>query len=340
MITVDAADADMRLDAFLAAHDCYPSRSAAVKQIEAGHVFVNGEPAAKKTLIQAGQTIVYEEVEETSRIPLAGLDIPLDIRFEDDYLIVLSKQAGLCVHPAPEHTGPTLVHALIHKYGRENLAHVQGDDRPGIVHRLDMDTSGLMLAAKDDQTGDDLQELIRVHDIDRRYLALVHGNIAHDTGLIDAAIGRHPTQRLRMCVSDRDNAREAQTSFEVLERFDAGPKDEGYTLIACKLSTGRTHQIRVHMEYIGHQIVGDPLYRRLSDAAQLGLTRQFLHSFSLAFEHPRGGEQMQFWDALPADLDAALALLSARSAGKTPRGIELTEKLATVPAQSPELLIW
>ena len=186
----------MRLDALLAARACYPSRSAATKQIDAGKVLVNGEPATKKTKIAAGDVIIYEDLPEEEHIALLAEPIPLDVRYEDDDMLVISKQAGLCVHPAPGHPAGTLVNALLYRYGRDHLAHVQGDDRPGIVHRLDMDTSGLMMCAKTDAAGEILQQLIRDHDVDRRYLTLVHGNIAYDTGQIDEPIGRVPATPL------------------------------------------------------------------------------------------------------------------------------------------------
>ena len=256
-----SADEGMRLDALLAAHGLYASRSAAVKAIEGGLVLVGGAPASKKKPVRKGDAVVYELMDDTVATPLRGEPIDLDIRFEDDYLIVLSKQAGLVCHPSGDHLDGTLVNALIYHCGAENLSNVQGEaDRLGIVHRLDMDTTGLMLAAKTDFVGQALMEAIQDRAVDRRYLALVHGIIAHDTGLIDAPIARHVKDRTRMAVRDCDSARDAVTTFTVLERFEAERKDDGYTLVECKLFTGRTHQIRVHMEYTRHPLVGDPLY--------------------------------------------------------------------------------
>lgn len=312
----------LRLDAALAAAGCYATRSAAAKRIEEGKVFVNGTAQPKKYPVNVGDTIVYEEAEEM-RFSLEGEEIPLDIRYEDDYLLVISKQPGLICHPSFNHFDKTLVNALIYRYGHENLAHVQGDDRPGIVHRLDGDTSGLMLCAKDDEVGNQLQEAIRLKNVDRRYIALAHGLIAHDSGEIDAPIARNEKTRVSMQISDRASSREALTTFRVLERFEAGNHDDGYTLVECKLFTGRTHQIRVHMQYIHHCIVGDQTYGSFGPKAQLGLERQFLHSYRLAFMHPVTHEELGFTDYLPDDLQTALNRLQGRSLGKTSVGEEV-----------------
>lgn len=337
-LSVLAEHSGDRLDTFLASMDCYPSRSAAVKAIETGLVFVNGAQRTKNYVLSAGDIVVYEELPEVERPVLVGENIPLDVRYEDEHLLVLSKQTGLCVHPSPGHYGSTLCHALVYRYGREGLAHIQGDDRPGIVHRLDMETSGLLICAKTDEAGNLLQDMIRLRTVDRRYLALVHGNIAHNTGMIDEPITRGFSDRLRMVVSDAGNARQAITTFTVLERFEAGAKDNGYTLLECKLYTGRTHQIRVHMEFIGHCCVGDPLYSWGPDAAQLGLVkRQFLHSYALAFEHPYTGEHLSFLDALPPDLQAAYDMIAERSMGKTPEGESIIAAWERLPRQPADI---
>jgi 23S rRNA pseudouridine1911/1915/1917 synthase len=251
----------------------------------------------------------------------------LDIRYEDEDLIVLSKAAGMVVHPAKGHSSGTLVNALVAHCGMDKLALLQGPDRPGIVHRLDKDSSGLMLVAKTDRAGEALQQDIRTRNIDRRYLALVHGYIASDTGLIDAPVARGDADRKRMLVSDRPGSRSAITSFTVLERFAAARPDDGYTYLECKLYTGRTHQIRVHMEYIGHPIVGDPVYGRRKPQAQLGLERQFLHSWSLAFTHPITGEELHFSDPIPPDLAAALDAIEGESRGRTKAGEVLLSQM-------------
>ena len=337
---VAAEDEGSRLDALCAQRGLYASRSAAARAIDEGRVFVNGAAVSKKHAVTAGDTVVYEVDEEPSRTPLVGQPIDLDIRFEDDDMIVLSKQVGLVCHPAADHVDGTLVNALIWHCGEEHLCSVQGeDDRLGIVHRLDRDTSGLMLAAKTDAAGYVLMEDIRARAIDRHYLALVHGIMAHDTGMIDAPIARAANERTRMAVRDVPSAREAITTFRALERFEAGSHDDGYTLIECKLFTGRTHQIRVHMQYTRHPIVGDPVYTAngpKDPRAQLGLERQFLHSYSIRFAHPVTGEELSFADNLPRDLREALDALAPRSRGLTEAGREAAALLAASPTPSVE----
>lgn len=322
-VTVSENYANMRLDSFLFESGLYPSRSKAVKQIESGKVFVNGNEPTKKTIVVANDFIVYEEYAEEQRVFLEPENIPLDVVFEDDDLLVLNKQAGLICHPSPGHPRGTLSNALIYRYGRENLAHIQGDDRPGIVHRLDGDTSGLMLCAKNDEVGYELQDEIRSRNVNRKYLCLVHGNIASETGLIDAPIFRSDKNRLRMQVSDKPQARSSVTTFKVLERFEAGQKDNGFSLIECKLYSGRTHQIRVHMEYIKHWCVGDQTYGTPGKSDNLGLTRQFLHSYFIEFEHPRTLETLQFVAQVPSDLREVLHKLQGRSMGLTDAGREV-----------------
>lgn len=335
-----ALDAGERLDSLLAARACFASRSAAARAIESGNVFVNGDNVVKKYAVAAGDVIVYQEEEEVEAGPVTGQPIDLDIRFEDDDLIVLSKQIGLVCHPSVDHADGTLVNALIYHCGADHLCNVQGeDDRLGIVHRLDRDTSGLMLAAKTDAAGYALMEDIRDRAVDRHYLALVHGVIAPDTGMIDAPIARSANERTRMAVRDVPSARDAVTTFRVLERFEPRQHDDGYTLIDCKLFTGRTHQIRVHMQYAKHPLVGDPVYTANGpkDArAQLGLKRQFLHSFRIRFIHPETSEELEFADNLPRDLDEALRSLGDRSRGMTDAGREVAALLADAPRPSAE----
>ncbi|MDR2671782.1 MAG: RluA family pseudouridine synthase [Coriobacteriales bacterium] len=316
----------LRLDVLLARLPRVSSRAAAVRFIESGAVRLNGTLiTAKRRVVMLDDLLDFEIAEKIEPYRLQpgqdngaglGADIPLDIRFEDEHLIVLSKQAGLVVHPARGHESDTLVNALIAHCGTESLALIQGEDRPGIVHRLDKDTSGLMLVAKTEEAGVSLSNGIRTRSIDRRYLTLVHGYIAPNTGLVDAPIARGDTERKRMFVSDRQAARGAITTFRVLERFEAAAHDEGYSYLECKLYTGRTHQIRVHMDYIGHSIVGDALYGSHKTRAQLGLNRQFLHSWHLDFVHPITGEPLGFSSTLPEDLSCALSSLGERSLGK------------------------
>lgn len=332
--TATLADEGRRIDSALADAGCYPSRSAAARAVEEGSVLVNGSPVSKKHAVRSGDTIVYT-LPDSAPSTLAGQPIDLDIRYEDEHLIVLSKQAGLVCHPSVDHFDGTLVNALVFHCGAGHLCNVQGeDDRLGIVHRLDRDTTGLMLAAKDDECGYALMDAIRDKVVERRYLALCHGVIPHDTGMIDAPIARSANERTRMSVRLAPSSREAVTTFRVLERFEPGSRDDGYTLVECKLFTGRTHQIRVHMEYTRHPIVGDPVYVSGSPAhpsAQLGLERQFLHSYRLDFTHPATDEPLSFRDNLPTDLAAALSALSERSSGRTDAYEEVRAELADAP---------
>ena len=334
---VTDAEQGKRLDTCIAelALDEVASRSAAVRLIESGRVMLNGKPSTKKHIVMCGDTISIELVPRTCTDTFVEptYSIDLDIRYEDEHIIVLSKQAGLVCHPSRGHYNDTLANALVAHCGLENLAEVQGEDRPGIVHRLDRDTSGLMLAAKTDIAAARLQDAIRMREVDRRYITLVHGSFAHDTGMIDAPIARASADRMRMMVSDAPSARSSVTTFSVLERFAAGQFDDGYSLLECKLYTGRTHQIRVHMAYAHHPVVGDPLYghaanvkaRNKASAAksELGLERQFLHSYNLEFTHPVNGEVLNFQDDIPRDLQDVLDSLTSRSMGRTEYGNEI-----------------
>ncbi len=319
------SQAGIRLDAFLCeAFGEVSSRSQGARACGEDRVLVNGELQAKSYAVKDGDLVILQLEDEQDA--LAPDPIELDIRYEDDDLLVLSKPAGLITHPSADHHVGTLAGALLYRYGWDGLCNVQGErDRPGIVHRLDGDTSGLMLAAKTDDAGCDLMEAIAAHEVDRRYLALVHGVVAVDTGMVDVPIQRS-SEHAKMEVGDGPSARDAITTFSVLERFEPGPADHGYTFVECKLFTGRTHQIRVHMQYIKHPVVGDATYTSHAPRkpqASLGLDRQFLHSYSLAFEHPLTGNVIQLEDGLPEDLDAALSLLGERSCGITERAHEV-----------------
>lgn len=321
---VTSLDAGVRLDQFLGNQDACPSRSACAKLIESGAVDVNGETCySKKQMVVEGDRIEVDLPEVRDSGALEPQAIPLDIRYEDDYLIVLSKQRGLVCHPAHGHDSGTLANALVYHCGIDHLGTLQGEDRPGIVHRLDRDTSGLMLAAKDDDTQRALQDLIRLRTLDRRYVALCHGYIAMDSGTINTGIARSTRDRVKMAVSDDPFARQAITTFKVLERFEAERGDEGYTLVECHLYTGRTHQIRVHMRHINHALAGDPLYGKGSERANLGLTRQFLHSWRVKFTHPVTGRDIELHDELPWDLAAAYDEIADRSMGRTEAGDEI-----------------
>jgi 23S rRNA pseudouridine1911/1915/1917 synthase len=325
---VSDAEQGTRLDTLLGSLGFLSSRSAGARLIDEGLVLVDGAAVSKRYSVRAGERIEVE-VPPRGSSQLIPEDIPLDIRFEDEHMIVLSKQAGLVVHPAQGHWSGTLVHALLAH--ADDLGTMQGDDRPGIVHRLDKDTSGLMMVAKSDHAQVALQEAIKIRSVDRRYLALVHGWIAPDTGLIDAALARDPKERMRMGVSDRWDAKQSVTTFRVLERFEAGAHDDGFTLLECKLYTGRTHQIRVHMAYIKHPCVGDPVYGLGRTKADLGLERQFLHAYRLELEHPVTGEQLRFIDPLPEDLGERLKALQSLSTGRTEAGREVINLLEQGP---------
>lgn len=327
---VRGEDAGQRLDTLLGQTEQLVSRTAAARLIDAGLVLVNGELVTKRHVVRAGE-LVSVEIPPPEGYDLEPEDIPLDIRFEDDDMIVLSKQADLVVHPAQGNWTGTLVHALL-SHARE-LGSLQGEDRPGIVHRLDKDTTGLMMVAKNDRSQAALSEAIKIRAIDRRYLALVHGYIAPDTGLIDAPLGRDPRDRKKMGVVESASARQSVTTFRVLERYMAGTHDDGYTLVECKLYTGRTHQIRVHMAYIDHAVVGDQTYGQRKVKADRGLTRQFLHAYRLELDHPITGERLAFVDGLPADLARVLREIEPDSMNRTEAGEEVLAMLEGAGAE-------
>lgn len=319
----------MRLDAFLdRAFSEVTSRSQAARACSEGRVLVNGNAQAKSCSVKADDFIVLQLEEEQD--VLAPDPIALDIRYEDQDLLVLSKPAGLITHPSADHKRNTLAGALLYHYGWDGLCNVQGEkDRPGIVHRLDGDTSGLMLAAKTDEAGLGLMDQMAAHEVDRRYLALVHGVITVDTGMVDAPI-RRSGEQAKMAVGEGSSARSAITTFSVLERFEPFSPDQGYTLLECKLFTGRTHQIRVHMQYIEHPIVGDVTYTAHAprkSSASLGLDRQFLHSYHISFVHPITERTITLEDGLPEDLKRAYDLLAERSLGVTERGQEVRRSI-------------
>ena len=305
-ILIGPDEEGLRLDVVLGKASDLPCRSACVKLINTGAVLLNGVAVtSKKEKLKLGDRLLITfdvEDEEEALVTIMPNPIPLDVRYEDDELIVLSKQKGLVCHPAPGHKDDTLCNALVARYGYENLGHIQGDLRPGIVHRLDMDTTGLMLAAKTDATQLELQDLIRIRAVDRRYITLVHGIINSDEGVIAAPIARSRKNRLMMAVSDLAGSRGAYTTYRVLARIAPTPGNEGYTLVECHLYTGRTHQIRVHMRHIGHPCVGDPLYGRGSEKMNFNLDRQFLHSWHIKFEHPVTSDAVEVFDTLAPDL--------------------------------------
>ncbi len=267
----------MRLDAYLALK-LNISRSKVQKLIKEEKVLVNNKVVNSNYLVKLNDEILVND-ELNYEINVEPENIPIDIVYEDDDLLVINKTSGMVVHPAPGHYTKTLVNALLYRFNLTSGEKI----RPGIVHRLDKDTSGLMLVAKNEETHEKLSEMISKKEVERHYLAITEGVIKHDTGTIDAPIGRDPNNRQKMKVTDI-NAKEAITHFKVLERF------KNNTLIECILETGRTHQIRVHLSYINHPIVNDPVYGR-GKCSEFG---QMLHSASIKFNHPRTGKELFF----------------------------------------------
>ncbi|MGV3127482.1 RluA family pseudouridine synthase [Streptococcus orisratti] len=262
------------------------SRSQANEEIKKGTVLVNGKAAKAKYAVKVGDVITYE-IPEDEILDYEAEDIPLDIIYEDEDVAVINKPQGMVVHPAAGHTSGTLVNALM--YHIKDLSTINGVVRPGIVHRIDKDTSGLLMIAKNDISHKALAEELKDKKSLRKYLAIVHGNLPNDRGMIEAPIGRSEKDRKKQAVTA--NGKEAVTRFQVLERFG------NYTLVELTLETGRTHQVRVHMAYIGHPVAGDPLYGPRKTLKGQG---QFLHARTLGFTHPRTGEVMTFTAEAPA----------------------------------------
>ena len=281
-------DAGTRVDAWLAAHAEGLTRSAAARLLEEGQVTWAGKALAKNYRLTGAETLEVS-LPEPEAVDVAPQDIPLDVVYEDADVIVVNKPKGLVVHPAPGHPDGTLVNALLYHCG-DSLSGIGGQLRPGIVHRIDRDTSGLIIAAKNDAAHQCLAAQLQDHTLARVYRCIVVGNLREDAGTVDAPIGRHPTDRKKMCVTQR-NSKPAVTHWEVAERF------RGYTHVECRLETGRTHQIRVHMAYIGHPLLGDTVYGHKSK--ELGQDSQCLHASSLCFRHPRDGRPVLVFAPLP-----------------------------------------
>lgn len=279
------AQGGSRLDRFIS-EQTELSRSAAAKLIEQGAVLVGGKPANKKDAPEAG-TLIEITLPEPRAADILPEDIPLDIVYEDDDLLVVNKPKGMVVHPAAGHYSGTLVNALMFRCGG-SLSGINGEIRPGIVHRIDKDTSGLLMVAKNDFAHIGLSEQIKAHSFTREYETVVCGSIKED-GTVNAPIGRHKTDRKRMCVTN-ENSREAVTHYFVLRNF------AGYTHLRIRLETGRTHQIRVHLSYIGHAVAGDEVY---GNGKPKWLCGQCLHAKKIGFVHPRTGEYMEFDSELP-----------------------------------------
>lgn len=297
-INVKAEESGERIDALLSRNLDGFSRSQIQKLLEQGAVTLDGKALKKNFRCTAGESydILLPDMAE---LPLEPQDIPLDIVYEDDDLIVVNKQRGLVVHPAPGHPDGTLVNALLYHCG-DSLSGIGGQRRPGIVHRIDKDTSGLIIVAKNDFAHQGLSAQLSDHSLCREYEAIVRGNFKTDGGTVDRPIGRHPVDRKRMAVTDR-NSKPAVTHWQLLASY------HGYSHILCRLETGRTHQIRVHMASIGHPLLGDFTYG--APSPDKGLEGQCLHARRLRFVHPRSGEEMELETSLPDYFTAVLTRL-------------------------------
>ena len=283
-----ADTAGERLDAFVARVADGLTRSAVQRLIEEGYVNRNGKPAKKNDKLNIGDEVSVT-VPEAKPVDIAPKEIPLEIVYEDEDVLVINKPKGLVVHPAAGHQDDTLVNGLLYSHA-DQLSGINGQLRPGIVHRIDKDTSGLLAVAKNDLAHTVLASQLKDHSMARTYEAIVCGSFKEDSGTVDAPIGRHPTDRKKMCVNER-NGKDAVTHWEVVARY------RGYTHVRCRLETGRTHQIRVHMASIGHPILGDTVYGRKKP--ELGQTSQCLHAGVLCFAHPRDGHPVMVMADLP-----------------------------------------
>lgn len=287
-LVVDHSGMGQRLDKYLGKAVEGLTRSAAEKLILSGNVTCKGKLLSKKELLKEGQTLSLF-IPDPEPLDVKAENIPLEIIYEDDDLLVVNKPKGMVVHPAPGNYDGTLVNALLAHCG-DSLSGINGVIRPGIVHRIDKDTSGLLIVAKNDYSHRKLAEQIKVHSFTRLYEAVVHGNLKEDFGTIDEPIGRHPIERKKMAVTQK-NSRPAITHYTVLKRYSQ------FTHVRLKLETGRTHQIRVHMAYLGHPVAGDPLYGPKHPVP--GLNGQCLHARTIGFIHPRSGKYMEFTSELP-----------------------------------------
>ena len=277
-----------RLDAFVARICPDLTRSAAQRLIEEGAVTRNGKNAKKNDKLNLGDEISVT-IPEPKEVDIVAKEMPLDIVYQDEDVLVINKPKGLVVHPAAGHQDDTLVNGLLFAMG-DDLSGINGELRPGIVHRIDKDTSGLLAVAKNDLAHTMLASQLKDHSMYRMYDAIVCGSFREDSGTVDAPIGRHPSDRKKMCVTAR-NSKEAVTHWEVVKRY------RGYTHIRCKLETGRTHQIRVHMAHIGHPLLGDVVYGHKKP--ELGQDSQCLHAGTLCFAHPRDGHPVMVFAELP-----------------------------------------
>ncbi len=293
-----ADTAGERLDAFLARTVPELTRSAAQRLLEEGCVRLNGRAAKKNDKLVPGDAVEYT-IPEPKAVDIAPKEMPLDIVYEDEDVLVINKPKGLVVHPAAGHSDDTLVNGLLYALG-DDLSGINGELRPGIVHRIDKDTSGLLAVAKNDFAHRHLASQLKDHTMARTYEAIVCGNFREDSGTVDAPIGRHPSDRKKMCVTQR-NSKEAVTHWEVVARY------RGYTHVRCRLETGRTHQIRVHMAHIGHPILGDTVYGHKKP--ELGQDTQCLHAGQLCFRHPKDLRPVLVFAPLPEYFTAVLTKL-------------------------------
>ena len=300
-LQVNPEDTGTRLDAWLAGQLTDVTRSAAARLCEEGRVTAAGKPLAKNYRLGGGEAVSVT-LPDPEPVDVAPQDIPLDVVYEDSDVIVVNKPKGLVVHPAPGHPDGTLVNALLHHCG-DSLSGSGGEKRPGIVHRIDRDTSGLIIAAKNDAAHLALSAQLKDHSLSRTYECLVTGNMKQDSGTVDAPIGRSSADRKKMAVVP--TGRRAVTHWEVVARYP------GVTHLRCRLETGRTHQIRVHMAYIGHPILGDTVYGAKKPVP--GLTGQCLHATGLRFVHPRTGEPVELHCPLPPEFTAMLQKLQNKS---------------------------
>ena len=289
--TVEESQSGMRLDKFLT--EIYPdqTRSFLQKLVKSGEIKVNGKPVIKAGFVVEGGDQVSASIPTPQAVEIEAENIPLDILYEDADVLIVNKPKGMVVHPSAGHYSGTLVNAIMYQCA-DSLSGINGEIRPGIVHRIDMDTTGALIICKNDAAHVDIAEQIKEHTVTRRYRGIVCGVVKEDEGTIEGAIGRHPTQRKKMAINEK-NGKPAITHYKVLQRFAK------YTYMEFRLETGRTHQIRVHMASIGHPLLGDELYGNPKNLAMKGLQGQTLHAMVIGFVHPTTHEYMEFEAPLP-----------------------------------------
>lgn len=302
--TPDDEQKNVRIDKFLSEQLPDQSRSYLQKLLKEGNVTVNEKPVKANYKVQLSDTVRLE-LPEPENPDILPEDIPLDILYEDEDVLIINKPKGMVVHPSVGHYTHTVVNAVMF-HCKDHLSGINGVMRPGIVHRIDMDTTGAIVICKNDMAHQSLADQLKEHSITRKYRALVHGNLKEDEGMVEGPIGRHPTDRKKMAINHK-NGKPAVTHYKVLERFGS------YTFIECQLETGRTHQIRVHMASIGHPLLGDELYGNPKNLAMKGLQGQTLHAMVIGFVHPSTHEYMEFEAPLPEYFQNLLLKLSKQS---------------------------